>query len=305
VKMPRSEPRPVKTALDAPTAAVVAALTPVARKRLDRLVAEGVGDFLAYPSEFPALKGVRLLRGQLKSRRLVLRVQFEAQALVVWAEHGLNVSLSLPATVVHGLRRRKVGEIVDHPLIGDIQISSARHEEIGCIRIEGKRSNQVPLADIQSVGCEPDFDLVDTLVTLNVHTTSRVARNAIALMSPQERSWLAGRLASSRSARFDDLWAWCPKVIESATLAISDGGHLDAQICMNQGFARYDEGRLRIRVNERLHAQYRRHRIFFGAARAGKFHSIYTFRDDVKHLAEFTAALEKEGGQSRLSPLAA
>lgn len=219
-------------AIDPTAAGAIAALTEIARKRLDGYVRLARADrkeasrgFRADAAEMPALKGVQGIGVIVRRDKPIVTIRFDDG--VIWEQHKLTLRMEAPDTVLSAMRDKPLPHLVSHPLLEGAVISSARMNE-DVLVIETKRRTGIELADIESTGITVPLVLDETFDALGVRQVCRVAAKLVAQLSASSLQTLLERLAGpSRHASLDDLLRWMPAGIETISVDIKD----DALLC--------------------------------------------------------------------------
>lgn len=229
--------------VDIVTARMIALLPPSSRTRLNQLLrrfqnwpTDPKGTFVAGPGEFDN----ETLEIGIKRGKLTSKVRLSPQ--VVWERHALHVSMDMPDTIIAALRKRALNSIVEHPLLVDLTVTSARRGGDTVI-IETARKPLVAVEEINSTGIDRPLDLIETLRAMEITQVCRVTADLVKTVPLSLRSLLASRLAATGRSQMADLVGWLPRGSTSVGIYAKDG-KLDANIRFTVG--KYSAGTLRL-----------------------------------------------------------
>ena len=145
--------------VDVVTARLISELSPGARLELTELLdARRIAPVRHHPM-FPTdpnryfyrglydLKSARTMDLRLSPKRITSRIILADD--VIWWHHTLRIKLPLPHTVVNAMRglKPKLVDVVDHPLLDDLVVSSGRVEDREIV-IETKRLPSVGIREL-------------------------------------------------------------------------------------------------------------------------------------------------------------
>lgn len=145
---------------------------------------------------------------------------------VIWNGGRLEIMRIVPDTVAAALRGQPFDRILDHPLLTDMTISSARTEDALLI-VQARPSPTTSLSATVSTGNAVPLDMMETLRALGIRTLCRVACEAMRRLDHQEMQALLDRMVAAHAAGrteipIIDLLGRHPKGVTSMGLSIKE-----------------------------------------------------------------------------------